>query len=510
MSRLDLHEPQRQSLVGVAVIFFKNLRIAANIFISVILVQFGTDISFWGLGLKEVGYIIASFFLIISFLQYRRFFFYVVEDKFVMEKGLLSRDRITIPFDRIQTVNLNQNIIQQLLGVMAVKVDTAGSAQKELEISALPKSYARELQEYLIERREEVKQEKGLAQTEEPTEEAVAGAVAKSSVEIKGKKPLIRLSFKDLMLVGLTENHLRTGFLVFAVINGYLWQYEEYLLKPFEPFLEEQANTFMASWLILLPLAVVFFLVVSVVISMIQTTLKYFNLEFFVDAKGVQMVSGLLKRAEYQIPTSKIQYLKWKSNPLRKLIGLKTLAVKQASPQEVSERKGVVRVPGCRTEQLDVVLDTFYPQLKIGSYTHYCPNKLLWLQLTIYLAVIPSLLITSLGWFGWIFSLGALIYLPLSLFFIRKYHHSVFMMVSAEMLILKRGWVYPVRVAMPLYKLQNVKLTQSVFQKQRNLASLTFYTAAGAEGFKHLPYEEAVELYNFLLYKIDSSERGWM
>ncbi|WP_417602714.1 PH domain-containing protein [Owenweeksia hongkongensis] len=506
MNNLNLNEPQRQSLVGVAVIFFKNLRVAANIFISVILVQFGTEISFWGLGLKEVGFIIAGLFLIISYLQYRRFYFYVVDDKFIMEKGLLSRDRITIPFDRIQTVNLNQNIIQQVLGVMAVKVDTAGSSEKELEISALPKSYARELQNFLIEKKEETKQEKG----ELETETSEAESKTNKTLDLSTKRPLVTLPIKDLLLVGLTENHLRTGLLVFAVINGYVWQFEEYLLKPFEPFLEEQANTFMASWLILLPIAVLAFLFISVLMSMIQSLLKYFNLEFFVDAKGVQLVSGLLKRAEYQIPNNKIQYLKWKSNPLRKLIGLRTLAVKQASPEDARGTKGVVRVPGCRDEQLEVVLDTFYPQALTGTYTHYLPNKLLRLQHTIYFGIIPSILITGLGWFGWIFSLGALLYLPISLFFIKKYFYSVSMMVSSEMLILKKGWVFPSRVAMPLYKLQNVKLTQSIFQKQRNLASVTFYTAAGVEGFKHLPFEEAVELYDFLLYKIEVEDRGWM
>lgn len=507
MNNLNLHEPQRQSLVGVAVIFFKNLRIAANIFLSVILVQFGTDVSFFGLGLKEVGFIIAGLFLIISYLQYRRFYFYVVDDKFIMEKGLLSRDRITIPFDRIQTVNLNQNIIQQVLGVMAVKVDTAGSSEKELEISALPKIYARQLQEFLIEKKKETSGEtveENFGDTLEDTSESTATSGTKSN------SALVKLSIRDLLLIGLTENHLKTGLLVFAVINGYIWQYEEYLLKPFEPFLEEQANTIMASWLILLPLAVLFFLAVSVLISMIQTALKYFNLEFFVDHKGVQMVSGLLKRAEYQIPINKIQYLKWKSNPLRKLIGLRTLAVKQASPEDVSGSSGVVRVPGCRDEQLRVVMDTFYPQALEGSYTTYRPATLLRLQHTIYFAIIPSLMITALGWFGWIFSLGAVVYLPIALIFIKRYFYSVSMMVSAEMLILKKGWVFPTRVAMPLYKLQNVQLTQSVFQKKRNLASLTLHTAAGTEAFKHIPYQEALELFDYLLYKIEVEDRGWM
>lgn len=505
MNREDLHQPQRQSLVGVAVIFFRNLRIAVNVFISVIIVQFGLRFSFFGLGLEGLGVILAFVFLIISYLQYRRFFFYVVEDKFIIEKGLISRDRITIPFDRIQTVNLNQNIIQQLLNVMAVKVDTAGSSGKELEISALPKAYARELQKFLMAQKQ-ARQE--LEMQEEGAEQSLTKNEA-PQLDLSESTPLVKLGTKDLLRVGLTENHLRTGLILFAVINGYVWQFEEYLLKPFEPFLREQANYFLSSWLFLLPIALLIFVVVSVLLSMIQTTLKYYKLRFFVDAKGVQLVSGLLKRAEYQIPVNKIQYLKWKSNPLRKLIGLKTLLVKQASTEEVGDRQ-LVRVPGVRYKQLQRVLDEFYPERKQGLFYIFRAHKLLFLQRGTWLGLVPAMAMAALSFIDWRLMFVSLAYLPLALFFIYEFYLSVGLAVNSEMLILRKGWVYPSRVALKFYKLQDVKFSQSIFQKRRKLASITFYTAAGDEQMPHIPEGEALQLYNYALYKIESSEKEWM
>ena len=498
MNDLDLEKPKRQSPVGVSVIFFKNLRIAVNVFISVILVQFGLKFSFLGLGLEGLGIVIALIFLIISYLQYRRFFFYVVDDKFIIEKGLISRDKITIPFDRIQTVNLNQNLIQQLFSVVALKIDTAGSSEKELEIPALENTYARQLQKFLMEKKQEVRGE------------AEGSGEMPEKQEIKSEKnALIRLNSRDLLMVGLTENHLRTGLVLFAVINGYIWQFEEYLLKPFEGFLEEQANLFLAQWLILLPLIVLAFLVISVLLSMIQAVLKYFNLQFFVDAKGVQLISGLFKRSEFQIPVNKIQFLKWKSNPLRKIIGLKTLVIKQASSEDVGDRSSV-KIPGCRKPQLDLVLDEFFPERKTSSFYFFKVHPLLFMQLALWLGLVPALAMSFSYFYLWWLSFSGVLYLPLALWFIYKYYRSVGLAVNKEVLILQKGWVYPNSQILKFYKLQDIRYSQSVFQRRRKLASLHFYTAAGAMNMQHIPEAEARQLYNYILFKIESSEKSWM
>lgn len=503
MNEYDLAKPKRQSVLGVAVIFFKNLRTAINIFVSLIAVSFGFKFSLLGLGLKELAVIVVIVFMVISYLQYRRFFFYVVGDKFIIEKGLLSRDKITIPFDRIQTVNITQNVIQQVLKVVAVKIDTAGSAQRELEISALENSYARELQKFLIERKEEAAPDEKVEnhQEELKEEEVKASDFA--------KEPLVKLSFRQLLLVGITENHLRTALVVFAVLNGYFWQYEEYLLKPLEPLIEQGTSYVLTRWLILLPIGIILFIFIATLISVVQVLLRYFNLRFFISEKGVQLSSGLLKRSEFQVPVKKIQYIKWTSNPLRKILGIRSLVVKKAASEELGDRQGI-KVPGCDERQINRVFDQFFPERKEGGFIWYRAHQLLFLQLGIWLGLVPAIAMLGLSFVNPWLVVPGLFYMPVSLFFIYRYFRTVMMAVNRDLILIRKGWVYPSYLMLKLGKLQNISLHQSIFQKRRGLASLRFYTAAGDVSMAHLAMEDAQEIYNYVLYKIETYEGGWM
>ena len=66
--------------------------------------------------------------------QYWKFTFQVTDDALVIRRGLLERERITIAFERIQMVNLEQSIWQRVFGVMSLKVDTAGRAVQKLSL----------------------------------------------------------------------------------------------------------------------------------------------------------------------------------------------------------------------------------------------------------------------------------------------------------------------------------------------------------------------------------------
>ncbi|HCQ17381.1 MAG TPA: hypothetical protein DIU20_14025, partial [Cryomorphaceae bacterium] len=325
MSKLDLTQPKRQSPVGVVVLFFKNLRVGVNIFVSLFFVQYGFRIDPSSNWLKITLVLLLAGFIVLSVLQYRKFYFYVRGNQLIIEKGVISRDKITVPFDRIQSVHINQNIVQRMLNVVALKIDTAGSAVKEMEIAALERSYARKVQEFLMRMKNESRGEEEEVYTED------------GDLQVGGEAiPLVQLSVSDVLRVGITENHLRSGFVLFAVVFGYIWQFEEYL-QDFEPYLESQKNFVAHRWLQLLPFAIAAFFVIAVGLSLIQTFLRYYGLRFFIDKRGAQLVSGLLKRVEYQIPLNKIQYIKWASNPLRKLVGLKTVVVKQAGSKEATD-----------------------------------------------------------------------------------------------------------------------------------------------------------------------------
>lgn len=501
MPKLDLSKPQRQSPIGVGVLFFKKLRVAINIFISIVVVQFGfeTNLSSLSFGLIVGGVLLVVF--IIAYLHYRKFTFYVKEDSFIIEKGLVSRDKISVPFDRIQSVHINQNLIQRILGVVGLKVDTAGSAIKELEIAALPKTYARSLQDYLTEKRDAVLSE------ESSDSEPIAMDSPKNVVA--EKPPLIKLSLKDILRIGITENHLKRGLILFAIINGYIWQYEDFLLAPFEELMVEYEDYVMGEWLFLLPIAIVIFLIVALILSLLQSLLRYFDLKFFVDEKGVQLISGLIKKVEYQIPVNKIQFITWSSNPLRKLMGLKTISVKQAGSNQATDKQSMV-VPGSSEQQLQVVLDEFFPERHSSPFMAFRSHAYFKTQLCILFGIIPSLL--SIGfvfqnpWFAFIPFIWLLISIPLAIRFAASWEIEC----NKDLIKIKRGWIFPKVVIIKYYKLQNLKINQNIFQKKRKTVHLDFFTAGGNLRMWQLDEEVAKDLYDFILYKVESSNASWM
>jgi len=422
MNNLELSKPQRQSILGVAVIFFSNLRKAFNFFLAVVFVNLGTKFRILSLGLEEWAYILSAVFLVISYLQYLKFTFYIKGDNFVIEKGVFSQEKINVPFARIQTVNTHQNIIQRILGVVGLKIDTAGSIQNEIQIPALSKKHAQQLREYLMERKYELKEESQVQDEEESSQASTDSAIGSLKIDAK---PILELSLKDLLLVGLTQNHFRSGLFLFAIVNGYVWQFEDFLLKPFESYLEETAESFLAQWIILLPFAVFLFLIISVLASLVGTALTHFQFKFFLGEDGMRMSSGLISKNTFNVPFGKIQYFKWESNPLRALIGFYTLRIKQAGTEAINDRK-LISIPGIKARSLINVLDRQYPDRKKVAYQSFQVNSLLFIQLSIWLGAIPTLAALVLNFFVaeiiWLYPLFFL-YLALVLFFSYRYFY---------------------------------------------------------------------------------------
>lgn len=516
MNNLDLNTPRRQSPLGAAVMFVLNLRRSVQGFIPLlVLVFFSESGGFVERSFAYIFLVIIVFQSIVSYLQYRNFYFFVEQNHFVITQGVLRTEKTNIPFERIQTVHITQNLVQRALNVVGLKIETAGSAGEELEIKALERSYAEAVRAFLLERKDEVSEKREASSGSDQEQNNNTGQnrtrAADEREETYGT-PLIRLGIFDLLKVGLTENHLKSGLVLFALINGYLWQYEEFLMEPFEPYLEEIGETFLNRMVIMLPFTVAGFLIIALIYSLIRVTLQHFNLKFYLGARGLKIESGLFKRNEYHIPRNKIQYFKWKSNPLRNLIGLKTLIVKQAVSKGVSDQK-TVSVPGCTNKQLIEVLQAFYPERYSGNFVQYQANYYLFIRMFLRQAILPAAAAIAYllyEGFHWYFFIPIAVFLPLAAWWLLLYQRSVRMRINPELVEIKKGHFFTSRLSLKFHKLQNIDYDQSYWQKRRGLATLVFHTAAGSEDMPHIPAEEAMKIYNLVLYKVESSDEGWM
>ena len=149
---VDFSQPQRQSLPGILVMFANSLQKTVRALwpmLLIWLVKFDTlnKLVFFG---SVAGVVVLIG--VISYLQYLFFTFHIDEEngEFVIQKGVLNKTRITIQLHKIQQVNINQSLIQRLVGVHKLEIDTAGSDKKEASISAISHELATILKERLI------------------------------------------------------------------------------------------------------------------------------------------------------------------------------------------------------------------------------------------------------------------------------------------------------------------------------------------------------------------------
>ncbi|MCP4760461.1 MAG: PH domain-containing protein [archaeon] len=92
-----------------------------------------TDAAFnFGVGILTVCLIVPSVVILISTtiysIYYVKNFSYEISEKFfIVRSGVLTKHKVTIPFSRIQNMNISQGVFDRIFGLYTVKIETAGS-----------------------------------------------------------------------------------------------------------------------------------------------------------------------------------------------------------------------------------------------------------------------------------------------------------------------------------------------------------------------------------------------
>lgn len=493
-NKYDFSVNTRQSKVAIlliAVKFYKVIVRTALPLIAVFILSAGDKRSLYIYGALTVITIIV---FTMSILSYFRFYFRLENGELYIEKGVFKKTKLNIPFERIQTVNFEQNVLLQVFNKYKVEVDTAGSAKKEFSFDALDKDIAEELREYILDRKME-------SQVEEWDD--------LEDLEEENSNTIFNLSFADLFKVGITENHLKAGGWLIAVV-GYFFSLSNDFGFKIEDEIERNIEGITMD-ILLFAGGIIALLVLFVAISLIRTILRYYDLRFDRMKNGFKIYSGLLNRKEYSAPDSKIQKVAWGDNPLKRIFGIFTIYFKQARSIE-SDRNKSISVPILEEKKVDRVLEYLYggeineKMYKFGVSRHF------FIRVFIYFIVLPSVIGFSIGMYinnMWLLA-GSVVYL---LYFgiIRyvQWRKSGFSF-NDKYLRRKKGIYGNYHEVIPWYKVQSVELNQSLYQRRFDIANLVIHTAAGATELPYISLGQAQKLRDYALYAAESSTKEWM
>ena len=456
----------RQSPKGILIIYIKLLFKAfkATWFLLILFIQRFSKLSDIALSYIYIGIVVfLVFFLLRAYLIYKNFLFKIDDGHFVLKEGILKKKNTSVSFERIQNINFKQNLIQQVINVYEVNIETAGSKDTEIAIKALTYEKAQAL-------KKELSQVKEIIQTEGKEEEP---------------KPLLKIGFKELLKVSLTENHLQNLLIFMALVFGALQQLNDVFEgvgkeNVFGDYLALSPEDLFNS-IVIIGVLTLILLAIGVLSSFVRVLLFHFNLTLFIKEKSFDITQGLLTKKSIILSREKVQNITISTNPIKKRLGISFVTLKQAVSGKVKKQNKLIRIVGCKTNQVKKIKELLYTDESIDNQTKYVPNKYYILRMyfrsligLILLNCITVFFINELSWL-----LVNILAIPLTILLIQLKFKKAFYHFNKDILMVGKGRVETHLTYLPFFKVQNIKKEQTIFQKRKKIIDLVLQTASG-------------------------------
>lgn len=431
-------------------IFENGVRIGGILLLSIVFSAGG--------GGSEAGFAVMVAFVVLGVLAIgtwetvyvRRYEYRVTEDTFDIQSGVLSRREREIPFERIQNVDIAQNVVQRFVGIAEVRLETAGGGSTEARLRYVSRSEATRLQELISDRKRE-------STDRDPGAE---------------HDVLFELSDRELGILGVTSANFRLFGALFVGLSllgsGAAQQYEA-------------APPSMQVLLLLGPLVALAGLLVLWVVSGVQAVFRYYGFRLTRHGNELRYERGLLQRYNGTIPLSKIQTVMLRENVLARLAGYGALVVETAgyAPGQGSESVESA-VPIAKRARLLELANTIED---VGELSFERPPRR---ARTRYVARYTIVVAALTGLFGayhaitgnmgdWY--LAAILWVLVPPAAHLKWKHLGYR-CDEDHVITRSGFWTRRTTVVPYFRVQVVTDSQTIFQARRDLGTLVVDTAS--------------------------------
>jgi putative membrane protein len=479
---MNWDKPQRQSAIAIFVLAAMNLRHLYAIAI-IFIAQFFKEKPSYKMQLALLGGMLVFMFGK-AFFDYFFFTFHISNGQFIIKKGVFAKRTITIPLEKIQTVQFAQTFFHSLFGLHKVMVDTAGTETTEVSIQALTHAKAIALKEILT----------------------TASDVHFEETETI--KP-ITLSFEGLMKMAISHNHLKTFGLIIAFAIARLEDVKDLFNYDGYDWLEQHGKevTFSIKFA-----AIIAFMVmsISIITSVLMILFKYYDFKISLTPKGFNIKHGLLQVKQQFIPLTKIQLLQWNANWVRRKMNYFVCDLKTTGEEDLKQKQKV-QVPVTNHDHLQQIINYYQPvqpsasDAANGIHPQYAIRKIIFSGLP----ALAVLIGVSFIWWKW-YSLLWLIWFVYYIIIKHIYRRNFTFWVNEDAVEVTKGVWGRERILLNWHKIQLLTIKQSIYQRRKKLANLVMETAAGEVVLPYIKLEEAQLLADHLLMKIESSSKKWM
>jgi len=413
-----------------------------------------------------------------QYAYYQRFEYVLTESTFDIDSGVLSRRSREIPYERIQNVSIDRNVLERALGLSEVRLETAGGSGAEAHLQYVRAAEADRLQDEVGERARRSREETGrtgrrTAEEGAPADEAgpapdavrdeAAGRPAAAGTGAAGpqRERLFELTGRELTVLGLVSLDARyLPFVLFAL--GAL---------PGSVDLEGEGG---ALALLAIAGAILVFTLLAAGVSAAFSVANYYGFQLDRLGEELRYERGLLQRYSGTIPLEKVQALTVTENPLARWVGYASLTVETAGFSPGQSGGSQAAVPIARRERV-LELATEIEPTEIPAFetppkrarTRYVARY----TIIVALGVATAFAASSAGfWIGpWWSPAVAMVLVPIAAQL--KWRNIGYALTDDHVITRHGFWSRSTKIV-PYHRVQTVADSQTIFQRRRRLATV--------------------------------------
>jgi len=258
-------------------------------------------------GLTNALYMAAGFgvvLLAMKWLVWRRFKYGVGAAEIVIESGLLHRNRRSIPFDRVQDVDIERTFLARLLGLAKVRIETGAGGKDEGLLDSVSLAEAHRLRETVRAHR--------AVESPAAIAEAAAGPVPRI---------LFAMDPPRLLLSGLFNFSLVYLAGVFALLQTF----DQFL--PFDIYDPARwvglADEYLPARWTFGAIAALLFVAAALgaIAGVVRTVARDYGFKLSLEGDRLRREQGLFTRKEAVISRRRVQLAQVGGGPIRALFG---------------------------------------------------------------------------------------------------------------------------------------------------------------------------------------------
>lgn len=287
----------------VSVILENSLKTIGTV-LAIFILNIISDVGEAGISSADIVFLVVIFVVVLAValgiqtFLWAKTYISIEENTLVVERNTLNKKRNTIGLKNISNVNLEQNLLEMILGTCKVKLDTNSlSTADETDVNiVLKKADAEQFRSWVL-----AKAEGRDVNETVPTEVKHAESDTNEECGIIGQ-------IGDIILHGIFSIRITMLVLLIGIVALQIWNITELGTELGETIGEIIASLFVA-----------FYFATLIAWGIVKEFFKYLNFRIERKKDKVYLSYGLFKKVAYSVPVDKINGIRLAQTPLARM-----------------------------------------------------------------------------------------------------------------------------------------------------------------------------------------------